>query len=213
MSYEHDYCSDQCAGCKWAEWRGGCLNNATADDGSDLDAADRDECKHFEAGQPQRRPPQPDDRVYVHIPLAEYDALRARAEAWRWFAQEVASDMHPIGADPLGDITADFLPVLLDITRRAAQQQGADLPAIPIPPCTVCGETNDLHPRRLATRWLPRHRRQRELPRADGVLGLLRSRAERHRPHARHRRSRRAHAGAGRRRPPSGVGGGRPGCG
>lgn len=22
----------------------------------------------------------------------------------------------------------------------------ADLPAIPIPPCTVCGETNDLHP-------------------------------------------------------------------
>lgn len=133
MSYEHDYYSDQCAGCKWAEWRGGCLNKATADDGSDLDAADRDECKHFEAGQPQRRPPQPEDRVYVHIPLAEYDALQAlaedakqRAEAWRWFAQEVASDIHPIGADPLGDITTDFLPVLLDITRRAAQQQGAD---------------------------------------------------------------------------------------
>ncbi len=81
MSYEHDYYSDQCAGCKWAEWRGGCLNKATADDGSDLDAADRGECKHFEAGQPQRRPPQPGDRVYVHVPLAEYDALRARAEA------------------------------------------------------------------------------------------------------------------------------------
>ena len=80
MSYEHDYYSDQCAGCKWAEWRGGCLNKATAEDGSDLDAADRGECKHFEAGNPQRRPPQPGDRVYVHIPLAEYDALRARAE-------------------------------------------------------------------------------------------------------------------------------------
>lgn len=54
------------------------------------------------------------------------EAAEQRAEAWRWFAQEVASDMHPIGADPLGDITTDFLPVLLDITRRAAQQQGAD---------------------------------------------------------------------------------------
>ena len=81
MSYEHDYYSDQCAGCKWAEWRGGCLNKATADDGSDLDAADRGECRHFEAGQPQKRPPQPGDRVYVHVPLAEYDSLRARAEA------------------------------------------------------------------------------------------------------------------------------------
>lgn len=81
MSYDHDYYSDQCAGCRWAEWRGGCLNKATAADGSDLDAAERDECKHFEAGDPQKRQPQPGDRLSVVLPLEDFDALRARTEA------------------------------------------------------------------------------------------------------------------------------------
>lgn len=99
MSYEHDYYSDQCAGCKWAEWRGGCLNKATADDGSDLDAADRGECRHFEAGQPQKRPPQPGDRVYVHIPLAEYDSLRARAKVAEQRAEALAAELAQARAD------------------------------------------------------------------------------------------------------------------
>lgn len=115
MSYEHDYYSDQCAGCKWAEWRGGCLNKATADDGSDLDAADRGECKHFEAGQPQRRPPQPGDRVYVHIPLAEYDALRARAEAAeRELAQARADALRLVGEMYIAD-EVNLFRTMLDV--------------------------------------------------------------------------------------------------
>lgn len=94
MSDEHDYYSDQCSGCKWAEWRGGCLNKATSDDGSDLDAAERGECDHFEAGEPQKRPPQPGDRLHVQMPLDDYTALRtsalaatARAEAAEQLAE------------------------------------------------------------------------------------------------------------------------------
>jgi hypothetical protein len=99
MEGEHDYYSDQCAECKWAEWRGGCLNKATAEDGSDLDAADRGECAHFEAGEPQKRPPQPGDRLHVQMPLDDYSALRvamlaatARAEVAEQRAEAVVAD-------------------------------------------------------------------------------------------------------------------------
>ena len=82
MDYEHDYYSDQCAGCKWAEWRGGCLNKAGASDGSDtLDSAEEGECAHFEAGAPQGRQPHPGERLSVVVPLDDYSSLRVRAEA------------------------------------------------------------------------------------------------------------------------------------
>ena len=111
MSDKHDYYSDQCSGCKWAEWRGGCLNKATAEDGSDLDAADRGECAHFEAGEPQKRPPQPGDRLHVQMPLDDYSALRvamlaatARAEAaeQRAAAAERLSDRYGVFVQECG---------------------------------------------------------------------------------------------------------------
>lgn len=81
MGDDHDYYSDQCAGCRWAEWRGGCLSKLTADDGSDLDAANKGRCTHFEAGEPQGRQPQPGDYLSVVVPLDDYSDLRARLAA------------------------------------------------------------------------------------------------------------------------------------
>lgn len=46
------YCA-QCSRCKWGEWRGGCLNSNTAEDGSDLDEAVAGKCAFFEEGEPQ----------------------------------------------------------------------------------------------------------------------------------------------------------------
>jgi hypothetical protein len=153
MEGEHDYYSDQCSGCKWAEWRGGCLNKATAEDGSDLDAADRGQCDHFEAGDPQKRPPQPGDRMHVQMPLDDYTALRtgalaatARAEAAEkraeavvadaqaaaHFAQSVAHLLASPGAEAeaVQHLRADDLPHLLDCLReRLAEQRVEAQPA------------------------------------------------------------------------------------
>ena len=81
MSDEHDYYSDQCANCRWAEWRGGCLNKKTNEDGLDLVAASNGECKLFEAGEPQKRRPQPGDRLSVTLPLDDFNDLHTRLDA------------------------------------------------------------------------------------------------------------------------------------
>lgn len=81
MSDEHDYYSDQCANCRWAEWRGGCLNKKTNEDGLDLVAANNGECKLFEAGEPQKRRPQPGDRLSVTLPLDDFNDLHTRLDA------------------------------------------------------------------------------------------------------------------------------------
>lgn len=81
MSDEHDYYSDQCANCRWAEWRGGCLNKKTNEDGLDLVAANKGECKLFEAGEPQKRRPQPGDRLSVTLPLDDFNDLHTRLDA------------------------------------------------------------------------------------------------------------------------------------
>jgi hypothetical protein len=85
----HNYYSEQCSRCKWGEWRGGCLNPASAEDLSDMDAAyKKGACRVFEAGAPQ--PDQTPRTLYVQMPketydklIAERDALRKQVAAWQ----------------------------------------------------------------------------------------------------------------------------------
>jgi hypothetical protein len=70
----HNYYSEQCSRCKWGEWRGGCLNPASAEDLSDMDAAyKKGACRVFEAGAPQ--PDQTPRTLYVQMPKTLYDKL------------------------------------------------------------------------------------------------------------------------------------------
>jgi hypothetical protein len=78
-----NYYSEQCSRCRWGEWRGGCLNPASAKDLSDMDAAyKKGACRVFEAGKPQ--PDQAPKTLYVQMQKETYDKMIAalkRAEA------------------------------------------------------------------------------------------------------------------------------------
>ena len=49
---EDHFYSKQCAGCRFGQRLGGCLNVATAEDGSDLELAINNACPHFSPGPP-----------------------------------------------------------------------------------------------------------------------------------------------------------------
>ena len=69
-----NYYSEQCSRCKWGEWRGGCLNPASAEDHSDMDAAyKKGACRVFEAGAPQ--PDQTPKETYDKLIAALRDAI------------------------------------------------------------------------------------------------------------------------------------------
>lgn len=71
---EDNYYSEQCSRCKWGEWRGGCLNPASAEDLSDMEAASKKgACRVFEAGMPQ--PDRTPKTLYVQMPKETYDKL------------------------------------------------------------------------------------------------------------------------------------------
>jgi hypothetical protein len=79
---EDNYYSEQCSRCKWGEWRGGCLNPASAEDLSDMDAAFKNgSCRVFEAGMPQ--PDRTPKTLYVQMPKENYDKLIAERDDLR----------------------------------------------------------------------------------------------------------------------------------
>jgi hypothetical protein len=77
-----NYYSEQCSRCRWGEWRGGCLNPASAEDLSDMAAAyKKGACRVFEAGTPQ--PDQTPKTLYVQIPKETYDKMIAERDDLR----------------------------------------------------------------------------------------------------------------------------------
>lgn len=143
MSDEHDYYSDQCANCRWAEWRGGCLNKKTNEDGLDLVAANKGECKLFEAGEPQKRRPQPGDRLSVALPLDDLSDLHARLDAAEAALAVMRAEVAQLQADrafllllTVQMIGATAVPTEPDVVRRVYDVLKAQAPRA-VPDVTV----------------------------------------------------------------------------
>lgn len=130
MGRDHEYYSDQCAECRWAEWRGGCLNKTTADDGSDLDAANTGKCTHFEAGEPQGPQPDAGAILMATLPKERLDAVLAKLAAAEKRAadaeaalKQAQDDALVLAADCINVVEAEYnVHVFLGARRFSAPE-------------------------------------------------------------------------------------------